>query len=73
MNNYCQICKSTMDAHWISLQAEVRKTSDLSVFLNKAFVDRCIYCYKQALELTEQKEQMWHKEVMKVIEKRFKE
>jgi hypothetical protein len=71
MNNNCQVCKATMDEHWKSIQAEVRKTADLSVPLNKAFVERCIYCYKQMLELTENKDQKWYLEIMAIIERRF--
>jgi len=72
MNNICVVCKATIDQQWSSLQNEIKKVSDLSKPLNQGFTERCIYCYKALLELTEKREQEWFQEVMKAVEKRFK-
>ena len=71
MNNKCLICKATIDAQWSELQNKIREITDLKNPLNLGFIERCIYCYKELLELTEKREHEWYQEVMKVIEKRF--
>lgn len=71
MNNKCLICKATIDNQWTILQNEIKKTANLDNLLVQGFVERCIYCYKDLLELTEKREQAWYNDVMKVIEKRF--
>jgi hypothetical protein len=71
MNNKCTVCKSTIDNQWSSLQNTVSKTADLNNLLNCGFIERCIHCYKNLVEMTEKREQEWYLGVMKVIEKRF--
>ena len=71
MNNTCNTCKATIDEQWSSLQNKIKKTADLTNPLNKGFTERCIYCYKDLLELTEKREKEWFQEVMKAVEKRF--
>ena len=71
MNNKCLICKATIDHQWSSLQNHIRETGDLNNPLTLGFVERCIYCYKQLVELTEKREMEWYQEVMRAIEKRF--
>lgn len=72
MNNICSICKATIDYQWSSLQDNIRETANLNHLLTRGFVERCIYCYKDLVELTEKREQEWYQEIMKAIEKRFK-
>ena len=72
MNNKCTVCKATIDTQWSSLQNKIKETGDLNNALTLGFVERCIYCYKSLVELTEKRENEWYQEVMKAIEKRFK-
>jgi len=72
MNNKCVVCNATVDVQWSSLQNKIKETADLSQPLNLGFVERCIYCYKTLVELTEQRETEWYQEVMRAVEKRFK-
>jgi len=73
MNNICEICKATIDSQWSTLQNEIKnKFGDKPMNrLTIAFVERCIYCYKQYLEIIEKDDHDWYLTVMKVIEKRF--
>lgn len=68
MNNICTICRATIDVSWSELQNKLKRFADNSL-LNMGFVERCIYCYKSLLELTEQKEHEWYQEVIKIVEK----
>jgi DNA-directed RNA polymerase subunit N (RpoN/RPB10) len=72
MNNNCLICKKTISEEWSSLQNTIKETADLNNPLVNGFVERCIYCYKDLLELTEKRDHEWYIEVMKAVEKRFR-
>lgn len=68
MNNVCMICKATIDLQWSELQNEVRYKLNIGKFgynhKNNAFIERCIYCYKNFVELNEKREREWYKSVM---------
>lgn len=70
MNNYCTICKMLIDQSWSELQKTLSKYINHSI-LGTEITKRCIYCYKNLVELTEEREYEWYKEVMKAVEKRF--
>ena len=71
MNNVCLICKATIDEQWSSLQNNIRTNGDLKNLLTIGFVERCIYCYKSLVELTEKREHEWYLDVMKAVYKKF--
>lgn len=72
MLNTCAICKATIDQNWSALQEQVKAKADLNKPLNAGFVERCIYCYKALLELTEKQEQQWYLIAIEAIAKRMK-
>jgi hypothetical protein len=69
----CCVCKKTMDKQWIELQNTIKDRGNVTSYLTTAFVERCIYCYKQLLELTEQKEQDWYDQTIKAWDKTHNE
>lgn len=71
MNNICGVCKTTIDLQWTDLQNNIRGKG-ISNRHAKAFIDRCIYCYKQYLELAEKGEHDWYLQFMNATEKRFR-
>jgi hypothetical protein len=66
----CAICKATLDNNWINLQNMAKNGINAGSLLNKAFDERCIYCYKRFLELLESKEHEWYLQVIKIWEMR---
>lgn len=71
MNNICTICKATIEHQWSVLQNEIRKRGNLENLLTLGFVERCIYCYKNLVELTEKREHEWYQEVVKAAQRRL--
>lgn len=71
MNNICTICKATIEEQWSSLQNEIKKKGDLDNSLTLGFIERCIFCYKNLVELTENREFEWYREVVKSFERRM--
>lgn len=60
MNNICVTCKSTIDQQWSDLQNSIKNKIDMNSYLDRGFIERCIYCYKTLLELTEKKDHEWY-------------
>lgn len=66
----CATCKATIDPDWVVFQEEIKLKADLTDLLNEAFVSRCIYCYKQLLELSISKQNEWCEVMLETINKR---
>lgn len=73
MNNICTVCKATIDEQWSSAQNEVigMFRGLITNIRAMAFATRCIYCYKQYIEMKDKNEHNWYLEVMRVIEKQY--